>query len=72
MEGQATRMKFCPCCQEVRRIEEFYKSRNSADGHQGYCRACQCSRPWGAKTPNAISEEELMNDDGINLTARRA
>lgn len=37
--------KYCPKCRDTKHIDEFHKSNQTKDGHQGYCKKCRSLRP---------------------------
>lgn len=51
-------MKICSKCKTEKSIEEFYKRKNSKDGHRSYCKQCeiQSSLSWMNNNPEKVKE----------------
>jgi len=65
-------LKECRECRETKNIEEFYKDKNSKDGHRGVCKVCANTRvvQWFKDNPEKRKEHERRyaraNRDWVN------
>ena len=50
--------KPCRRCQEVKGAEEFYKSKQTADGLQSYCKACCAQTSQGRRSKESKEQRE--------------
>lgn len=54
------KMKTCSKCKETKSLSEFYKSRRSKDGRQGYCKSCVKAYQQRFKGKAAISDRVVQ------------
>ena len=61
IESSLSHEKTCKCCQQIKPLEDFGKSKNNLDGRENLCKTCRVTQRKKNSMLEAYSDKEFKN-----------